>query len=165
MDYRIVELDGFKVVGYKKESTNEKQQGMQDCPAFWGEILSTRKQEALLPLINRQPFGLIGASFYNVDPDDGKRFDYYISAATTLETPAGLEEREVPANTWAVFPTTKEASGQTQFEIVSAWGPQSKDYELLNTGYLTGEMASGGPDMEVYGRGDDIEIWVPVKKK
>ncbi|MEO1768520.1 GyrI-like domain-containing protein [Candidatus Enterococcus ferrettii] len=165
MEHRIVELDAFKIVGYKKESTNENQQGMQDCPAHWGEILSTGKQEALLPLINREPFGLIGASFYNIDSNDAKRFDYYISVATTEETPDGLEEIEVPANTWAVFPTTKEASGQTQVEIVSKWGPQSEEYELLNTGYMTGEMASGGPDMEVYGSGNDIEIWVPVKKK
>lgn len=165
MEHRIVELDAFKVVGYKKESTNENQQGMQDCPALWGEVLSASKQEALLPLINREPFGLIGASFYNVDATDAKRFDYYICAATTSETPEGLSEMEVPANTWAVFPTTKEASGQTQFDIVTKWGPQSTDYELLNNGYMTGEMVSGGPDMEVYGQGDDIEIWVPVKKK
>lgn len=165
MEHRIVELEAFKLVGYKKESTNQNQQGMKDCPAFWNELFSSGKQEALLPLINREPFGLIGASFYNVDAQDAKRFDYYIGVATTVETPEKLEEMEVPANTWAVFPTTREASGQTQFNIVAKWGPQSEEYELLNTGYMTGDMTSAGPDLEVYGQGNAIEIWVPVRKK
>ncbi|MBO0455045.1 GyrI-like domain-containing protein [Candidatus Enterococcus murrayae] len=165
MEHRIVELASFKLVGFKKESTNANRQGMKDCPAFWNEIVSAGKQESLLPMINHEPFGLIGASFYNVDDTDAQKFDYYIAVATTNDTPADLYEVEVPANMWAVFPCTRKTSGKTQFAIVSKWAPQSTEYELLNEGYMTGEMISGGPDLEVYGRGDDIEIWVPVRKK
>lgn len=165
MEHRIVELESFKLVGFKKESTNDQQQGMKDSPAFWNEILSSGKQESLLPLINHEPFGLIGASFYNVDEQDAKRFDYYIAVATTSDTPAGLAEVEVPANTWAVFPCTRKTSGKTQFAIVTKWAPESKEYKLLNDGYATGEMISGGPDLEVYGQGDEVEIWVPVRRK
>ncbi|MDU5334556.1 GyrI-like domain-containing protein [Enterococcus sp.] len=165
MEHRIVELESFKLVGFKKESTNDKRQGMKDCPAFWNEILSSGKQEALLPLINHEPFGLIGASFYNVDEQDAKRFDYYIAAATTSDTPAELAEVEVSGNTWAVFPCTRKTSGKTQFEIVTKWAPESTEYALLNDGYATGEMTSAGPDLEVYGQGDEIEIWVPVRRK
>ena len=78
MDYRIVELEGFKLAGVKMSSTNENQQGMKDCEAFWNQFISGNKQEAVAPLINREPFGVIGASFYNVDPEDSKKFDYYI---------------------------------------------------------------------------------------
>lgn len=165
MEHRIVELESFKLVGFKKESTNDNRQGMKDCPAFWNEILSSGKQEALLPLINHEPFGLIGASFYNIDEQDAKRFDYYIAAATTSDTSAELAEVEVPANTWAVFPCTRKTSGKTQFEIVTKWAPESTEYVLLNDGYATGEMTSAGPDLEVYGQGDEIEIWVPVRRK
>ena len=34
MEHRIVELENFKLVGFKKESTNENRQGMKDCPHF-----------------------------------------------------------------------------------------------------------------------------------
>ena len=44
-------------------------------------------------------------------------------------------------------------------------GSTDNDYEWLNTGYATGEMVSAGPDLEVYGQGDEVEIWVPVRKK
>lgn len=165
MEHRIVELENFKLVGFKKESTNENRQGMKDCPAFWNEILSSNKQNDLLPMINHEPFGLIGASFYNTEKADAKKFDYYIAVATTNDTPEDLVEVEVPANTWAVFPCTRETSGKTQFAIVTKWAPESEEYELLNDGYATGDMISGGPDLEVYGQGDDIEIWVPVRKR
>ncbi|MGM0167030.1 hypothetical protein IGI39_002010 [Enterococcus sp. AZ135] len=165
MEHRIVELESFKLVGFKQVSTNANRQGMKDCPAFWNAIVSTGKQEKLLPLINHEPFGLIGASFYNVDETDAQKFDYYIAVATTNETPEGVSEVEVPANTWAVFPCTRETSGKTQFAIVSNWAPQSKEYELLNDGYMTEEMTSGGPDLEVYGQGEEIEVWVPVRRK
>lgn len=165
MEHRIVELETFKLAGFKKASTNEKQQGMKDCPAFWNEVLSSGKHEVLLPLINHEPYGLIGASFYNVDKMDSKKFDYYIAVATTSDTPDELIEVEVPANTWAVFPCTRATSGKTQFAIVTQWATQATGYELLNTGYATGDMTSSGPDLEVYGHGDEVEIWVPVRKK
>lgn len=76
-----------------------------------------------------------------------------------------MEEVEVPANTWAVFPCTGKTAGTTQIEIVTKWGPESEEFELLNTGYMTGEMSSGGPDLEVYTQGENMEIWVPVKRK
>lgn len=165
MDYRILELEGFKLAGVKMSSTNENQQGMKDCETFWNQFISGNRQETVAPLINREPFGVIGASFYNVDPEDSKKFDYYIAAATTAATPDGMEEVEVPANTWAVFPCTGKTSGTTQIEIVTKWGPESEEYELLNSGYMTGEMTSGGPDLEVYTQGEEMEIWVPVRKK
>lgn len=72
MENRIVELENFKLVGVKMGSTNENQQGMKDCEAFWNSFISGNKQETVAPLIDREPFGVIGASFYNVDPEDSK---------------------------------------------------------------------------------------------
>lgn len=165
MEHRIVELGSFKLVGFKKETTNAKRKGYKDCPAFWNEILASGKQEALLPLINCQPYGLISASFYNTDASDPKKFDYVIGVATTNDTPEGLVSMEVPALTWAVFPCTRETSEKTQYAVVAKWAPKSKEYKLLNSGYITGKMTSSGPDMEVYGAGDEVEVWVPVKRK
>ena len=73
MDYRILELEGFKLAGVKMSSTNENQQGMKDCETFWNQFISGNRQETVAPLINREPFGVIGASFYNVDPEDSKK--------------------------------------------------------------------------------------------
>ena len=45
-----------------------------------------------------------------------------ILRGTTAATPDGMEEVEVPANTWAVFPCTGKTSGTTQIEIVNEMG-------------------------------------------
>ncbi|MDH6364671.1 AraC family transcriptional regulator [Enterococcus sp. PF1-24] len=164
MEYRIESLGEFKIVGYKISSTNAMFKGMRDCPAFWKKIIKEKKNEILVPFITQEPLGLMGVSVYNVDSQDNKKFDYYIAASTTLETPTELEEYLVPAMTWAVFPCTRKTSGKTQMNIVNKWEPQA-DYQLLNTGYKSGKMISAAPDMEVYGKDDEVGIWVPVKKK
>lgn len=164
MEYRIEELEEFKIVGYKTRSTNAFMKGMRDCPAFWKKTIKENKNERLLPLITQQPLNLIGASVYNVDENDSKKFDYYIAVSTNLETPTDLEEHIVPAMTWAVLPCTRKTNGKTQMNIVNKWAPTA-EYELLNTGYKSGKMSSVAPDLEVYGMSDDVEIWVPVRKK
>ena len=164
MDYRIEHLDTFKLMGYHIRSTNSFMKGMRDCPAFWKKMIKENKPESLLPFMSRQPFGLIGASVYNVDETDSQKFDYYIAVATNSETPANLTDYLVPAMTWAVFPCTLKTNRQTQLNIVRKWAPKS-DYQLLNSGYQTGKMLSVAPDLEVYGSGDEVEIWVPVAKK
>lgn len=165
MEFRIEKLEAFKIVGYKIRSTNALMKGMRDCPAFWKRITKANKQDALLPLMNEQPLGLIGASVYNIDSSDTKKFDYYIAVSTSQDTPNDLEEHIVPAMSWAVFPCTRKTNGKTQMSIVTKWAPQQTDYELLNSGYKSGKMKSSAPDLEVYGQGDDVEIWVPIKQK
>ncbi len=164
MEYRIEKLAAFKIIGYKMHSTNAWMKGMRDCPAFWKKIIKEKKNDVLVPLINRQPLGLIGASVYNVDSNDSRKFDYYIAVSSDAKTSSGLEEYWIPAMTWAVFSCTKKTRGKTQMDIVNKWAPKA-EYELLNTGYRTGKMNSAAPDLEVYGRETDVEIWVPVRKK
>ena len=82
----------------------KNQQGMKDCPALWNEVMSSGKHELLLPLINHEPYGLIGASFYNVDTTDAKKFDYYIAVRKPpVKIPEELTEVEVPANSLGRF--------------------------------------------------------------
>lgn len=164
MEYRIEELEEFKIMGYKIRSTNAFMKGMRDCRIFWKKVIKDGKNQILMPYMNQQPLGLIGASVYNIDTSDSKRFDYYIAVSSHTVTPDYLEEYWVPAITWAVFPCTKRTSGKTQMNIVNKWAPQA-DYELLNSGYQSGKMSSAAPDLEVYGMRDKVEIWVPVRKK
>ena len=164
MEFRIEELGEFKMVGYVMSTTNACMKGMEDGPAFWQQMIQEGKVGQLAQLISRPPFGIIGASVYNVDEQDSRKFDYYIAAATDQPTPEGLIEYTVPAVTWAVFSCSMENLGTTQADIVTKWAPASA-YEILNQGYETGEMISAAPDLEVYGQGTDVEIWVPVKAR
>lgn len=164
MEFRIEELGEFKIAGYVKSTTNASGKGMEDGPAFWQQMIEEGKIGQLAPLISRPPFGIIGACVYNVDKQDPKKFDYYIAAATDQPAPDGLSEYTVPAMTWAVFPCTMETLPAIQADIVNKWAP-SAAYEILNQGYETGDMVSAAPDLEVYGQGTDVEVWVPVRAR
>lgn len=128
------------------------------------KTIVSRKHEDLLPLIDHAPFGLIGASVYNIDTQDSRKFDYYIAVSSTQNTNNKLERYKVPATTWAIFPCTRKTLHKIQLTIVNEWSKTSP-YNLLNTGYQNGKMQSYAPDLEVYSEGESMEIWVPVQMK
>lgn len=164
MEYRIEKKQAFRVVGLVRHTTMENGECYQAVPALWGEVMQCGKHMEILGLMNAQPMGLIGMSVYGTDPADAKKFDLYIACATDKPVPEGMEEYTVPAAVWAVFPCTRETMMQVQDSIVTDWQPES-GYELLNSGYQTGEMIAGAPDLEIYGQEDDVEIWLAVRKK
>lgn len=164
LEYRIASMDSFRVVGVMSPTTNEDGKGMQDIPALWGELVSSGKQLEILPLMSRKPYGLLGINVYNTDAGDARKFDYYIACASDQPAPEGMCEYTVPAYTWGIFPCRRAQVGEVMLRIVTDWLPTSK-YELVNTGYESGFMQGGAPDIEVYGESDDVEIWIAVNEK
>ena len=160
MEHRIEKMDGFRIVGVKLRTTMQDGQGMKDIPAFWGSVMEQNKQMQILPLMDAAQMGLLGVSVYNINADDPRVFDYYIACASTKPVPEGMEEYAVAAATWAGFPCTRETMGRVQMDIFTQWMPSS-GYRPLNSGYETGEMQTGAPDMELYTQGEDVEIVLP----
>lgn len=155
MDYRIVRMDGFRIVGKKLSTTMEHGACYTAIPAFWGALMESGGPEEVLALMDSQPLGLLGVSDYNPDLDSS-RFDYYIAAASAKPLPPGMQALTVPAATWSVFPHRNEgpdAIQKFQQRILLEWLPSS-GYEFANA-----------PDMEVYDDAGGIETWVPIVKK
>lgn len=78
MEFRIETLEEIKIIGYAIETTNAFMKGMRDCPKFWKEIVKEGKIEKLLLYMTTKPLGIIGASVYNIDSIDQKKFKYFI---------------------------------------------------------------------------------------
>ncbi len=164
MKYRIEKLDAFRIVGLVVHSTVENGDGMQAIPAMWGDIFKKGKNLEIIDLMDQQPYGLLGVSVYNTDPEDARKFDYYIASATGKPTPEGMHEYIVPAATWAAFPCKLEEIHKVEVDIVAKWNGNS-GYKVLNTGYDTGDMKSLAPDLEVYLEDGTVEVWVAVEKQ
>ena len=164
LQYRIEPMEAFRVVGMKIATTNENQKGYQDIPAFWSEVIGSGQQMKILSLMDQGPTGLLGINIYNTDKTDVQKFDYYIACASTKSIPDDMCEVTIPALTWAIFPCKRGEEGQVMGQIVTDWLPTS-DYYLVNTGYETGKMNGGAPDIEVYSEGEDVEIWIAVESK
>ncbi len=159
MEYQLMEMDAFRIMGYKLETTMENGEAQQKIPRFWDEIAQRGGIEQLLPHMNQAPFGLLGVSHGNWDVSHD--FEYYIAVASTDEPAANTAALEIPAATWAVFESVgamPDAIQQVEGQIFNVWLPTS--------GYRRGDA----PDIEVYGEGDQTspdyrcEVWMPVVK-
>lgn len=164
LEFRIEQMDSFRVVGMVVNTTNENDICRTEVPALWGEVIQQGKINEIIALSNLSPSGIIGISSYNTDSYDARKFDYYIASATDKPVPEGMVEFTVPAATWAVFPCKRNEIADVEIRIFTEW-QHTSDYEMLNLGYDTGEMKSLAPDMEVHGFDDNSEVWVAVRKK
>ena len=162
--FRIEKRESFRVVGYKIQTTNHKREGRKAIPSLWAKLKEEGLETPLLALANQEPLGLFGINIYNTDETDSRKFEYLIAVSSDCEVQDGLTAYTVPAMTWAVFPCTLETIGKTEAMAISKWLPKST-YRPLNKGYITGRMKSGAPDIEFYGKGGLVEVWVAVKEK
>lgn len=161
--FRLEEKESFRVLGYKLETTNQKKAGMKAIPVFWQDHQQD-VPEKLLPMMNQEPFGVFGVNVYNVDSADARKFHYLIAVSSDCTNSDIFTEYTVPAALWAIFPCTKETIGKTEVMAISKWLPKN-GYTSLNSGYLTGRIKSMAPDIEYYGQGDEVEVWIAVRKK
>ena len=162
MDYKLVDKEAFRIVGYKLPTSMENGNCYAQIPQFWNETASSGGIARLGPLIDGEPHGMLGVSVCCEPMTETSRFDYYIAAPTSQPVPEGMEAFTVPAATWAVFTCVGPMPGaiqEMQKRLATEWLPTS-GYEFGNA-----------PDIEAYfdedGTKPDVrsEIWVPVVKK
>lgn len=154
LDYRMMETDTFRIIGKKIHTTMESGQSYQDIPAFWQTLQTSQAIPPLLASMNQVPFGLLGVSDYNPDLSEST-FDYYIGVSSDLPLPPNCEELTIEKTTWACF---KRPMGDPlelqnfQKNIIFDWLPTS------------GFEFAVGPDLEVYGQDNEVEVWLPVSR-
>ncbi len=154
MEYRIEKKPAFKVIGVSK--IIDYDDSYSTIPKFWDEVFANKDNK------------LMGV--YGVCLDDevqGDRFRYMIADDYNeeLAKKAGLEVKEIPEYTWAVFPcrgAMPQALQSVNTAVFNEWLPSGK-YEIaagLNIEFYTDETKYklGAQDSEYYS-----EIWVPVK--
>jgi AraC family transcriptional regulator len=162
MNYRIVEKQAFKMVGFKKRvplvfsGVNPEIAKMYE--SFTPEIINTLKD-----LSNVEPTGIISAStnFSEGRMEEKGELDHYIGVATSSGDTAEYEVLNVDAGTWAVF----ESVGPFPETLQNIWGRIYSEW-FPSSGYESIE----GPEILWHENKDTgnpkyrSEIWIPVKK-
>jgi len=155
--YAKRQKEAFKIVGVKEWTTLENGQNFINIPKMW-EKMPPEKCGRIVSLADTELTGILGVC---ADMYDGG-FDYWIAAATTKPCPADLDEKEIPALTWAVFEAKGPMPGAIQDiwkRIFSEWFP------------ISGYEHAAAPELEWYADGDPqaedyrSEVWIPVVKK
>lgn len=155
MNYRIVKMDSFRVVGISMPLEKELEKNFGKVPQMWGRARMDGTTEQLIGMMNTDIKGVFGISTCNNSED----WEYYIAVASTMDTPENMKEYEVPACTWVIFSGegAPQSIQELEVNIVRDWLPTS-GYEYANA-----------PDIELYFNADSermlYEVWIPVVKK
>lgn len=161
MEYRIEERGGFRVVGHATGGDWTLENAGERATEFWGYLGqdgARRIHDVLALMDGSEPKALLGVSFCD---DEGFK-GYLVGVATSAPCPADMEERIVPAATYAVFDCTgplPSAMQDLQHRIFAEWLPSS--------GY---EWASKA-DVELYFgprmTAEDYrsQVWLPIEKR
>ncbi len=159
MNYKIVEMDGFKIVGKKIKVTTENGENFIRIPKFWDECNQDGTMDWMSGRVGKR--GVMGVCLDMGNFCEG-HFSYMIAIEDNEEPlPEGYITEFIPPATWAVFESVgplPDALQDVAKRIFSEWFP--------STGYEH-DLA---PELEIYTEGDvtspdyRCEYWVPIKK-
>ncbi|MBQ6222833.1 MAG: AraC family transcriptional regulator [Solobacterium sp.] len=170
MEYKIVPMFPFKVIGFQKVFDNET--AYAEIPKYWDEICEKYANNVYAGNEPANPYekalvdNCIGEYGVCIDDLGDGKFRYLIAGKYTGgEVPEGMVIHEFPRCEWAVFNCLgpiPEAMQSVNTRIFREWLPGNPEYELY-----------GNANVEWYdcvnGEKDDPDyhsaIWVPVKRK
>ncbi len=161
MQYRIVEKDGFRVVG-RKARVPLVHEGVNPAIAEFIASLGPEEVQRISALSDQEPEGILSVTeILGESREEGVELDYYHAVVTGDDGDAeGLDVRAVPAGTWAVF----ESSGpfpqalQTMWrDVYTQWFP-SNPYATRPGPEILQTRPSADWTQAV------AELWIPVER-
>jgi AraC family transcriptional regulator len=162
MNYRIIEKEGFSIIGLKKRVPIVFHGVNPEIAAMW-QSLDQETIHLLKSMSNVEPMGMLSASTnFSEGRMEGKgELDHYIGVASTETCPSHLSRLEVQPSTWAVF----EAVGPFPDTLQNVWGRIYAEW-FPSSQYEQTE----GPEL-LWNEHKDIssptfrsQIWIPVRK-
>ena len=170
MDYRIEQKEAFQVFGIEGVFRVDETGPAPKIPAeLWEECHANGEYERLvknagdLPkFVNRDLCKVHAVCSYRKTPDD--TFPYMLCAFRSSDSSTdGYTVVDIPAHTWAVFPSQKfkwsefdGVIGTLYKRFYSEWLPTA-EYEPID-----------GLDFEIYGGDGElgyVELWFAVRRK
>lgn len=163
MNYKIVEKQSFKIVGFKKR-VSMVFKGINPEIAEMTSLLTPEIIKQLKSISNVEPLGIISASTnFSEERMEGKgELDHYIGVASNSDDTASFDVLNVNSGTWAVFEAIgpfPETLQDVWGRIYSEWFPSSGYETVIGPEILWNENPdTGNPKYK-------SQIWIPVRKK
>ncbi len=163
MNYKIVEKQSFKIVGFKKR-VSMVFKGINPEIADMASLLTPEIIKQLKSISNVEPVGIISASTnFSEERMEGKgELDHYIGVASNSDDTASFDVLNVNSGTWAVFEAIgpfPETLQDVWGRIYSEWFPSSGYETVIGPEILWNENPdTGNPKYK-------SQIWIPVRKK
>lgn len=160
MEYKIINKDGFNVIGKQRKISMAGGKNFKQVPEFWNDCMQDGSYEWLCSRAGK--LGVMGVCKDFAQGKDTDEFNYMIAIEKIEDNlPVGYISTSIPAATWAVFESVGALPGALQDvtrRVFSEWMP------------ATGYQHACAPELEIYFPGDmsssdyRCELWIPVKK-
>jgi predicted transcriptional regulator YdeE len=114
--FTIKKIPKRTIIGLSRRTSNADGRSMRDIPATWADFL---QQNAAAKIKNRAVPPTMYAVYSDYQSDWRGEYTYLIGCGgiSTGTVPEGMEVRQIPAQTYAVF----TAKGQMPDEILAVW--------------------------------------------
>ncbi|MEE1927559.1 AraC family transcriptional regulator [Streptomyces sp. TRM 70351] len=160
MRYRVVEKEGFHLVG-RKARVPLVHEGMNPAIVAFVRGIGQETVRRIEALNDQEPHGIVNVSDNVADPGtEGSELDYYHGVVTGAPVPDDLDALAVEAGTWAVFENEGEFPVAIQYlwrDVFTQWFP-SNPYRSRPGPEMVHARVS--PD----GTRADAQLWIPVER-
>lgn len=163
MNYRIVEMNSFKVFGLSIETSMNDNALSTEIPAFCDKIWENGSHQKMNELLGYPQMHMLHGFHYDFN-EDGRRRYMMGWEVPDIDIPKEYEILDIPACTWTVFES--EGKMPQNQEIQNVWKCIYFEW-FPSSGFEQVE----GPYIEKHYWKDDnyekykCEVWIPVKKK
>ncbi|MDQ1652309.1 MAG: AraC family transcriptional regulator [Cryptosporangiaceae bacterium] len=160
MRYRVMEKDGFRVVG-KKARVPLVHEGMNPAIVEFVRGLGQETLQRIAALSDQEPQGIVNVSDNLADSRaEGTELDYYHGVVTTADAPADMDTLTVPAGTWAVFESSGAFPQALQYlwrDVFTQWFPSNPYRSRPGPEILRTRLSQDATEA-------DAELWIPVER-
>ncbi|WP_405942752.1 GyrI-like domain-containing protein [Streptomyces sp. NBC_00207] len=160
MQYKVVEKDGFRVVG-RKARVPLVHEGVNPAIAAFIRGIGQETLQRIEGLSDQEPEGIVSVTD---DLDDsraeGTELDYYHGVVTRAAVPEDMDALSVPAGAWAVFESSGPFPQTLQYlwrDVFTQWFPSNPYQSRPGPEILRTRVSQDGETA-------DAELWIPVER-
>ncbi|MFE6840080.1 GyrI-like domain-containing protein [Streptomyces sp. NPDC057705] len=160
MQYKVVEKDGFRVVG-RKARVPLVHEGVNPAIAAFIRGIGQETLQRIEGLSDQEPEGIVSVTD---DLDDsraeGTELDYYHGVVTRAAVPEDMDALTVPAGAWAVFESSGPFPQTLQYlwrDVFTQWFPSNPYQSRPGPEILRTRVSQDGATA-------DAELWIPVER-
>lgn len=158
--WRLVQKEGFRLVGINRTVSCKEGQHFAGIPAFWSECQRNGVFARLLSMDLGDPAGLFGV--FDICDERLLEISYSIMVRSEQSPPPGFVQTDIPAATWAVF----DCKGPVPQAIQEGWRYLREEW-LVKYPFRHARC----PEVEWYSSGNAYDeaylsqIWIPVMEE
>ncbi|MEV7146146.1 AraC family transcriptional regulator [Streptomyces sp. NPDC093084] len=160
MRYRVVEKDGFRIVG-RGTRVPLVYEGMNPAIVEFVKSIGSQTLGRWEACGDGEPGGVVAVvGNHSADDPEGTEIDYFQGVVSEAEVPGASQSLDVGPGTWAVFESSGEFPRAVQYlwrDVYTQWFPSNPYRSRPGPSLSRTRLSEDGTQAEA-------EVWIPVER-